>query len=315
MIAPEFYRKFTATTHSTLAKYHYRALMNSLIKKIKVLPQYIIPQHFLSSIIYKIMRCEVKLVKTVLINTITKLYGINIDEALVSDTTQYKSFNHFFTRELKPAVRPIDSNPAHIVSPVDGTVSQAGTIRTEQILQAKNHDYPLSALLANDACINDFINGEFATIYLSPKDYHRIHMPFDGKLRKMIYVPGNLFSVNQATTEEVEGLFAKNERVICLFDTDFGPAAVILVGAIFVSSMETVWAGEITPSNLKQVTSWEYTEKTYAMKKGDELGRFNMGSTVIILLPQGSAHWGEQMFKAYHEVKLGECIAVKAATD
>lgn len=283
---------------------------NKLLNKLKVSIQHYIPQHFLSSIMYQIARCEIPLVKNSIIRLIIKLYKVNVAEALQTDINQYKSFNHFFTRALKPECRPIDSNPNSLACPVDGTVSQAGKIHREQILQVKDHDYSLSALLANDSSVKSFTDGEFATIYLSPKDYHRIHIPFSGRLNKMIYIPGKLFSVNQVTTEGVEGLFAKNERVVCLFDTEFGQAAVILVGAIFVSSMETVWAGEITPSNFDKVTSWDYSDRDYRMNKGDELGRFNMGSTVILLLPKGTFQWHETM-RPNQVVRLGERIATK----
>lgn len=283
---------------------------SSIINKLKVIPQYIIPQHFLSSIMYKITRCETPFVKSALIHGITKIYNIDVSQAANTDLSTYASFNRFFTRALKPENRPIDITPGAMVSPVDGTVSQAGPISEGKIVQAKKHHYDVKTLLANDESASEFTNGEFTTIYLSPRDYHRIHAPFTGRLTKMIYVPGKLYSVSPATTEEVPGLFAKNERVVCLFETEYGPAAVILVGAIFVSSMDTVWAGEITPSDLNVVTKWDYTDREYILNKGDELGRFNMGSTVILLLPENQISWDEQM-RPGESLIMGEKIATK----
>lgn len=290
----------------------YQNLMNNtvLTNKLKAYFQYIIPQHFLSSLMYKLTRSEIPPIKAALIRGIARLYKIDVEQAQETDLSRYHSFNHFFTRALKPEYRPIDLTEHAVISPVDGTVSQVGLITAGKILQAKKHRFEVQTLLAHDESAKHFLNGNFTTLYLSPRDYHRIHAPFTGKLLRMIYVPGKLFSVSPATTEEVSGLFARNERVVCIFDTEYGICAVVLVGAIFVSSMETVWAGDITPNELNKVTSWDYSSNDYFIYKGDELGRFNMGSTVILLFPGNQISWEEKLNPG-QPVKMGEKIAVK----
>ena len=220
----------------------------------------------------------------------------------------YIHFNHFFTRELKPGVRPIAQEQDVIVCPIDGYISQIGKINSGDIFQAKNRNYDLDALLAMDNdMVHLFKDGLFATFYLSPKDYHRIHMPRDGKLTKMIYVPGRLFSVNTHTTRAVNRLFARNERVISLFETDIGPMAIIMVGAMLVSSMETVWAGEITPAKKREITNQSYLEhnKKIQLQRGEEMGRFNMGSTVILLFRKDSIEWSPNL-RSDNPVSMGE---------
>ncbi|MCH9750528.1 MAG: archaetidylserine decarboxylase [Proteobacteria bacterium] len=212
-----------------------------------------------------------------------KSYRVNLSEALRENVEDYQHFNDFFTRALKPDARKIDSSD--LICPVDGAVSQAGKISHATIFQAKKHYYTVSALLGGDYRADQFESGAFATIYLSPKDYHRIHMPYDAKLISMDYIPGDLFSVNQATAEGVENLFARNERVVCYFQTQFGLCAFVLVGAIFVGSMQTVWEGQINPPYQKQVQHFDYTDQDINLKKGEEMGRFNMGSTVVMLMP------------------------------
>ncbi|MCH9711836.1 MAG: archaetidylserine decarboxylase [Proteobacteria bacterium] len=212
-----------------------------------------------------------------------KSYRVNLSEALRENVEDYQHFNDFFTRALKPDARKIDSSD--LICPVDGAVSQAGKISHATIFQAKKHYYTVSALLGGDYRADQFESGAFATIYLSPKDYHRIHMPYDAKLISMDYIPGDLFSVNQATAEGVENLFARNERVVCYFQTQFGLCAFVLVGAIFVGSMQTVWEGQINPPYQKQVQHFDYTDQDVNLKKGEEMGRFNMGSTVVMLMP------------------------------
>ncbi|HCK62694.1 MAG TPA: phosphatidylserine decarboxylase, partial [Gammaproteobacteria bacterium] len=192
-------------------------------------------------------------------------------------------FNDFFTRSLKLNARPIADSA--IICPVDGAVSQVGAINNTQILQAKGRDYSVEQLLGNDPRSAEFSDGFFTTIYLSPKDYHRIHMPYDGKLISMDYIPGDLFSVNQQTAQKVDNLFARNERVVCYFETEFGLCAFVLVGAIFVGSMQTVWHGQINPPYKKQVQHFDYQDQNITLKKGEEMGRFNMGSTIIMLSP------------------------------
>ncbi|MEN9671315.1 MAG: phosphatidylserine decarboxylase [Pseudomonadota bacterium] len=205
-------------------------------------------------------------------------------EALNQDTSSYATFNDFFTRALKPGARPIAK--AALICPVDGAISQFGDIKQDQIFQAKGHSYSTTALVGGDTALAaKFQNGSFATIYLSPKDYHRIHMPCDGKLSRMIYVPGDLFSVNPTTARGVPGLFARNERVVCVFDSDNGPFVLVLVGATIVGSMATVWHGQINPPRSTDVREWRYDNEPISLKKGDEMGRFMLGSTVVMLFP------------------------------
>ena len=272
------------------------------------LPQYVLPHHALSSMMSKLTHCENKTWKNLFIKQIIKHYGVNMDEALEPDITAYKSFNHFFTRELKPGVRAFSSERNAIVCPADGAVSQAGDISGGQIFQAKGKSFSATDLLGGDAVrAEPFNNGVFTTIYLSPKDYHRLHMPLTGTLREMVHIPGRLFSVNATTTNSVPGLFARNERVAAIFDTEIGPMALILVGAIFVSSVETVWHGVVTPPSITEVQSWQYQDNAPTLKIGEEMGRFNMGSTIIVLFGKDKAKWDAE-FKAGKTVKLGELI-------
>ena len=242
--------------------------------------QYLLPQHLLSKLMFRFARIENVWIKNTFTRWFINKYQVNLAEAESDSISDYAHFNDFFTRALKPHARPISESS--IISPVDGVLSQAGQIKNSQILQAKGHYYSISQLLAGES----LENGYFATIYLAPKNYHRIHMPLDGKLVSMRYVPGNLFSVNPKTVNKVNGVFARNERLVCLFDTVFGRVAFVLVGAIFVGSMETSWQGQVTPPYGKEVKVYDYIEKEFELFKGDELGRFNMGSTVIMLLPE-----------------------------
>ena len=262
--------------------------MKSVIERILAGFQYILPQHFLSRIVYALMRSEVTWVKNLLINLISRIAGINYDEALSPDPADYASFNAWFTRALKPGARTFDPDPKAFLSPCDGTISETGALHESRILQAKGKDYSVQDLLAGDPVCSQLADGYFSTIYLSPKDYHRIHMPLTGRLQRMIHVPGRLFSVAPYTARHVPRLFARNERVITVFDTDAGPLVMVLVGAMLVSSTETVWAGEVTPTKNKKVTVKDYSSENISLAKGDEMGRFNMGSTVILLMPQGA---------------------------
>ncbi|MGZ5007584.1 MAG: archaetidylserine decarboxylase [Methylobacter sp.] len=272
------------------------------------LPQYVLPHHALSQMMSKLTHCENKAFKNLFIKQIIKHYRVNMDEALEQDINAYKSFNHFFTRELKPGVRPISTETNAIVCPADGAVSQAGPITGGQIFQAKGKSFTANDLLGGDAArAEPFNDGIFTTIYLSPKDYHRLHMPLTGTLREMVHIPGRLFSVNAATTNSVPGLFARNERVAAIFDTEIGPMALVLVGAIFVSSVETVWHGVVTPPSISSVQSWQYGDDAPTLKIGEEMGRFNMGSTIIVLFGKDKAEW-DVGFKAEKTVKLGELI-------
>jgi phosphatidylserine decarboxylase len=272
------------------------------------LPQYLLPHHPLSVLMSNLTHCENKTVKNFCINLAIKHYGVNMDEALEPDINAYKSFNHFFTRELKPGARPISTESNAIVCPADGAVSQAGDIADGQIFQAKGKSFSATDLLGGDTVrAEPFNNGVFTTIYLSPKDYHRLHMPLTGTLREMVHIPGRLFSVNTATVNSVPGLFARNERVAAIFDTDSGPMALILVGAIFVSSVETVWHGVVTPPSITELQSWQYGDDAPTLKIGEEMGRFNMGSTIIVLFGKDKAKFDAE-FKTGKAVKLGESI-------
>lgn len=271
------------------------------------LPQYILPHHALSNMMSKLTHCENKAWKNLFIKQIIRHYRVNMDEAVEQDINAYKSFNHFFTRELKPGVRPLTTENYAIACPADGAVSQAGDITGGKIFQAKGKSFTATDLLGSAERAEPFNNGIFTTIYLAPKDYHRLHMPLTGTLREMVHIPGRLFSVNTATANSVPGLFARNERVAAIFDTDSGPMALVLVGAIFVSSIETVWHGVVTPPSITSVQSWRYQDNAPTLQIGEEMGRFNMGSTIIVLFGKDKAQWKSEL-KADKVVKLGEMI-------
>ena len=231
-------------------------------------------------------------------------YQVNMSEAADPDIRNYACFNDFFTRALKPGARPLAD--AAFVCPVDGAISQLGPIQGNQVFQAKGHSYSTQALVGGDAALAaQFQDGAFATIYLSPKDYHRIHMPSAGRLRRMIHVPGDLFSVNPATARGVPGLFARNERVVCVFDTALGPMVLTLVGATVVGSMATVWHGVVNPPRLPQVTEWHYDEGAVTLRQGDEMGRFLLGSTVVLLWPRATVGWNPD-WQSGAPVRLGQ---------
>ncbi|KAF3977435.1 MAG: phosphatidylserine decarboxylase [Methylococcales symbiont of Iophon sp. n. MRB-2018] len=272
------------------------------------LPQYILPHHFLSMLMSKLTHSEIKVLKNLGITQIIKIYGVNMSEAKEQDINNFASFNHFFTRKLKEDARPVTADINSIACPADGTVSQAGLIEQGDIFQAKGKSFTTIDLLGGDKkTAAAFENGCFTTIYLSPKDYHRLHMPIKGTLTKMIHIPGSLFSVNTATTNSVPRLFARNERVVCVFDTEIGAMALILVGAIFVSSIETTWHGVVTPPTIESVRSWQYQNDAPVIEKGEEMGRFNMGSTIIVLFAKDKVEW-DATFEAGKTVKLGEMI-------
>lgn len=273
-----------------------------------VLPQYVLPHHALSGLMSHLTHCTNPIWKNAFIKTVIRLYGVDMEEARHPDLEHYESFNAFFTRELKEDVRPIASGPRAIACPADGVVSQAGCIEHGRIFQAKGHHYSTVELLGGDEQrASAFENGRFATIYLSPKDYHRLHMPLAGKLTQMVHVPGRLFSVNDTTVGAVPNLFARNERVVCIFETQAGPMALILVGAIFVSSVETVWHGVVTPPTISQPRCWGYGADAPVLGKGEEMGRFNMGSTIIVLFGENSVDW-QNDFVAGLPVRLGSAI-------
>ena len=266
----------------------------------------VLPQHLLAAGMYRLMRSEIPWLKDQLITRLSQRYGIDVSEAANPDPRSYPSFNAFFTRALRDDARTIATDS--IVSPADGRVSQIGRIDGETLIQAKGHDFSLSDLLAGDSDKTEaFRDGLWTTIYLSPRDYHRVHLPFAGKLSSMVFVPGELFSVSEATAQIVPNLFARNERVICHFDTALGPMAVVLVGAIFVGSMQTVWHGEVRAGS-GYPTRWDYTgDDAVSFDTGDEIGRFNMGSTVILLLPAGTADWSPAI-RAGDAVRMGQAI-------
>ncbi|GMM86217.1 archaetidylserine decarboxylase [Pseudoalteromonas sp. MTN2-4] len=254
--------------------------------KFKIAMQYAMPKHGISRLVGKLAAAEAGSVTTSLIKAFIKQYKIDMSEALYEDPAHYKTFNEFFTRPLKPGIRPLTEDESIITHPVDGAISQLGDIVDGQLIQAKGHNYSVQDLHGGDKDDADpFMGGKFACIYLAPKDYHRIHMPIDGTLRKMIYVPGDLFSVNPLTAKNVPNLFARNERVVAIFDTKVGPLAMTLVGATIVASIETIWAGTVTPPAGRDVMTWNYPvegDKAIHLKKGDEMGRFKLGSTVIL---------------------------------
>lgn len=246
------------------------------------------PQHALSRFAGLLANCHIPRVKNVLIRYFLSQYSVNLNEAVESDAYAYACFNDFFTRSLKPSVRPIAGGLHDLVSPADGSLSQCGQIEQERLLQAKSHFFKLQDLLGNDTDqATTFLNGSFLTIYLAPKDYHRVHMPIDGHLIKMTYVPGRLFSVNTKTAEQIPNLFSRNERVIAFFDTAVGRVAVILVGAMIVGSIETVWSGTVAPCKNPSIQSWQYDHPIH-LKRGEEMGRFKLGSTVIVLFERNA---------------------------
>jgi phosphatidylserine decarboxylase len=272
--------------------------------------QHLLPQHGISRLVLRATRSRNVAFKNALIRLFVRGFRPDMSDAIEPEPTAYASFNEFFTRALRPDARPIDPDPKALVSPVDGTVSEAGTLSADRLLQAKGHDYTLRALLAaNPAWERTFAGGSFATIYLAPYNYHRIHMPLPGELRESFYVPGRLFSVNQTTARLVPGLFSRNERVFCGFDAGGLPWAIILVGALNVGSMATVWHGDVTPRRHREVTALPVTDvlAPTTLDKGAEMARFNMGSTVILLLPPGAAEW-QPTLVAGRVLRMGERI-------
>ena len=280
-----------------------------MFDRLAVLPQYLLPKKLVTQLAGRFASAELGGVTQAAISRFVAHYGVDMSEAAEPDITRYASFNDFFTRALRAGARPLAD--ADYVCPVDGAISQFGAIERDQIFQAKGHHYSTCALLAGDAALaGEFENGQFATIYLSPKDYHRIHMPCAGRLQRMVYVPGDLFSVNPTTARGVPGLFARNERVVCVFDTARGPFVLVLVGATIVGSMATVWHGVVNPPRPGEIKRWDYTNQPVELAKGAEMGRFLLGSTVVLLWPKstlkfnpdwtpgGAVRMGQMMGKA-----------------
>ncbi|WP_137887069.1 archaetidylserine decarboxylase [Pseudomonas sp. 2FE] len=277
-------------------------------QRLFILSQYLLPHHLLSRLIGCAAECRAGWLKNRLITWFVQHYQVNMSEAQVEEPTAYEHFNAFFTRALKDGARPLDDTPGAILCPADGAVSQLGPIEHGRLFQAKGHGFSALELLGGDAeRAAPFMGGEFATIYLSPKDYHRVHMPLAGTLTEMVYVPGRLFSVNQSTAENVPELFARNERLVCLFDTERGPMAVVLVGAMIVAAIETVWAGLITPPK-RELKATRYDAAARApveLAKGAELGRFKLGSTAIVLFGPNQVKWSEELL-AGSAVRMGQ---------
>lgn len=273
--------------------------------------QHLIPQHSLSRAAGWLASTDNKLLKNTFINWFVKRYNVDMTLAAEENPLAYACFNDFFTRALKPGARPIDSNADSIVCPADGAISQLGKIIDGRIFQAKGQSYTALELLGGDESLAaEFAGGSFATVYLSPRDYHRVHMPYGGKLRAMVSVPGELFSVNTVTAENVPRLFARNERAVAIFDTDIGPMAVVLVGAMIVAGIETVWDGQIAPFASRDIATSLYPYQNIMLNKGDEMGRFKLGSTAIVLFAKDKMRWDEK-FQAGIPTKMGEPIGKK----
>lgn len=280
-------------------------------EKLFIKLQHWVPQHALSRFIGNIANSHNSLVKNTFINWFIKRYKVDMSLAAEENPRAYASFNDFFTRALKPGIRPISKEPVAIVCPADGAISQLGKIVNGRIFQAKGQDYCVEELIGGDAAIaQEFADGDFATVYLSPKDYHRVHMPYGGKLRTMISIPGDLFSVNTVTAENVPRLFSRNERVAAIFDTDIGPMAVVLVGAMIVAGIETVWDGELAPMGSREIETSHYPSQNIQLEKGAEMGRFKLGSTAIILFAKNKITW-EPQFCAGAATRVGVKLATK----
>jgi phosphatidylserine decarboxylase len=282
--------------------------------RLAVLPQYLMPKQLLTVLAGKFANARLGSLTTAVIRRFVARYRVNMQEAANPDIASYASFNDFFTRPLRADSRPLAD--ADFICPVDGAISQFGAIDLHSIYQAKNHNYTTTALVGGDADLAaKFAHGSFATLYLSPRDYHRIHMPCAGRLRRMIYVPGELFSVNPVTARGLPGLFARNERVVCVFDGDFGngisgPFVMVLVGATIVGSMATVWHGVVNPPRSRTVREWRYDDKEITLKKGEEMGRFLLGSTVVMLLPHNTLNFNPEWSPA-RAICLGEAMGSK----
>lgn len=285
-------------------------MSTSLKDKLFIGSQYVLPQHLLSRGVGALAATEISWIKNPLINAFIKQFDVNMSEAKREKAEEFRCFNDFFTRELKDGARDLATGDNMILSPADGAISQLGAIENGRIFQAKGQDYSLIELLGGDSDrAAPFMGGEFATVYLSPKDYHRVHMPITGTLREMIYVPGDLFSVNQTTAENVPRLFARNERVVAIFDTELGQMAMVLVGAMIVAAVETIWHGLVTPPKRElRVTSYPAPEPI-TIEKGDEMGRFLLGSTVVLCFEKDKMHWQETM-KAGTPLRMGESLGM-----
>jgi phosphatidylserine decarboxylase len=274
--------------------------------RLAVLPQYLLPKRALTVFAGALASRSLGAFTRRNIRNFVKRYGVNMSEAAEPDLTRYATFNDFFTRSLKPGARPLAN--ADFLCPVDGAISQFGCIEADQVVQAKGHRYSTTALVGGDAELAArFQDGAFATLYLSPRDYHRIHMPCFGRLQRMIHVPGDLFSVNPTTARGVPGLFARNERVVCVFEGRFGPFVVVLVGATIVGSMATVWHGVVNPPRPGRLREWRYPDLAMDFRAGDEMGRFLLGSTVVMLFPKDTLRFNPD-WTPTRPVRMGEAM-------
>ena len=272
--------------------------------------QAVLPTRPLSSLIHRLTQIESPAIKNASIDLLLRNFDIDMSEAQQENPHAYASFNAFFTRALKPQVRPLAAAPA-LLCPVDGRISQLGPIEKSTIFQAKGRSYTSAALLADEQAARTYEDGQFATIYLAPNNYHRIHMPVDAQLTRARFVPGRLFSVRPSTAQAIDALFARNERLVLHFESALGPFALVMVGALFVGSMETVVEGKISPPHSRTIRDFDYTDNPVAFTRGSELGRFNMGSTVILLFPRESMHW-ESSLKAGDPVQMGQALGQPA---
>ena len=271
---------------------------------------YVLPHRLLSSMARALAYSDNPRLKQWLIDTVTRRFGVNLAEAAQPDPTKYPTFNAFFTRALKPGARVPDSDPRSLLMPADGHVSQCGPIENGRIFQAKGQSFTAAELLGDEADATPFNDGLFATVYLSPRDYHRVHMPWTGRLRETVHVPGRLFSVGTAAVAHVPRLFARNERLVCHFDTDFGPMAMVMVGALLVSGVETVWSGEEIPAYGDRINRKDWRAENITLDRFAEMARFNYGSTVIVLLPRGVATLDPSLH-AESPVRLGQKLATR----
>jgi len=278
--------------------------------RLAVLPQYLMPKRALTTLAGTFASAQLGGLTTLAIRRFVARYRVNMAEAANPDIASYASFNDFFTRALAPGMRPLAA--ADLICPVDGTISQFGSVEKDQIFQAKGHHYSTTALVGGDTELAArFEHGHFATLYLSPRDYHRIHMPCAGRLTRMVHVPGDLFSVNPTTARGVPGLFARNERVVCVFESDHGPFVLVLVGATIVGSMATAWHGQVNPPRTGTLRQWDYAPGQVELQQGEEMGRFLLGSTVVMLFPQGPLQFNSD-WAAARPIQLGEAMAQRS---
>ncbi len=286
-------------------------MSQALSERLSVLLQYLLPKQALTALAGRFAGWQGGSVTTAAIARFVRRYGVNMDEAANPDVGSYSSFNEFFTRPLKASARPLAQTA--FVSPVDGAISQCGPIEGDRIFQAKGHSYTTRALVGGDAELAaQYAGGEFATLYLSPRDYHRIHMPCAGRLTRMVHVPGDLFSVNPTTARGVPGLFARNERVVCVFEGEHGPFVMVLVGATIVGSMATVWHGVVNPPREGVLREWRYEMGNIELAQGEEMGRFLLGSTVVMLFPKGTMQFNAD-WTPTRAIRMGEAMGDRCA--